>query len=278
MPLVNGQVTAQGISLGNKWHERYLGTQTFGTTPNEKIDILLPDGNIQGWFEVDVVSGQYASIAVGRLTKRINAISADRSVSGNQGSTYVNADPLISKHFAISDIRTGSAKGRYITVAHREPTTNVALIVIRYFEVGYGFSFSQIALSPIYTDDPTVYPVPEVGHPITWYELPLINGAIQYVTPVKYCKYMGWVVIRGGATFNTLSQLVTGVMPVGYRTKDADYVKFVYNLNITGRDASLRERVVAIKSNGDIVVREISTSGVLASHTYLFDLAYLAEQ
>ncbi len=125
----SGTLQVPALKLDNRYLETYVGGISFANgVANQKFNLVFPamTADFAGWFEIDIISSWSYANGAGRMTKRIatHTNQTNRTIR-SQDAYYLNADPLISDLFAISDLWNDSTDGRYkVTVVSRTSAAN----------------------------------------------------------------------------------------------------------------------------------------------------------
>jgi len=181
----NGNVgigtTAPGATLdirGNSFRDsNYTATKIFRlssfyhnetVTPNEKVDLYMPDTTTQTfWGYIDVIITDFYNYqnAAGGITKRFYlGINPNNTVYTNE-SRYTDEGGVTADNWAISDLRWDSVNNRYyITIAHRTGNSNIPVVIMKASarETNFIANFLTFTNGPSYTTDTTVYGRPYV--------------------------------------------------------------------------------------------------------------------
>ncbi|MBJ6360436.1 hypothetical protein ACFOQM_03785 [Paenibacillus sp. GCM10012307] len=161
----SGTLQVPALKLDSRYLERYVGGVSFANgVANQKFNLVFPamTSDFAGWFEIDIVTSWSYANGAGRMTKRIAThTNQTNSTIRSQHAYYLNADPLISELFAISDLWNDAADGRYkVTVVSHTSAANTIHVFGKVMSINTNSPdlFNTITLSSVYTSDTTVHP------------------------------------------------------------------------------------------------------------------------
>ena len=189
----------QEKNQGGIFLSRYIGRTTFSNlVANQKVDLIFPAG-FSGTLEVEVGSSWSHLNAIGVVSKRqAFRVATAHNYVEIYSSKFTVADPTTASTFTISDIYLKNGIP-VITIANTTNSGNHAWIRISGFIPSSSINdFGSVALSDVYTDDPTIYPPATLYPPPVWHDLVLLNGVTSRdgETP-RYCRIGNRVEIQG---------------------------------------------------------------------------------
>jgi len=239
--------------------EHIVGAVRFlPNVPNQKFDVVLNSvrTSFDGIIEVEAFAGwRFDPANIGRVVRKwVGYVQPASERIFLPENTFTIADPHISSYITISELRIINNQITF-TVARRPENsqrTETITIIIRVW-ASVRSRITNISLSPIYTNDPTIFPPATLFPPPVWHNLVLLNGfGASPAQPPQYCIIGNIVHIRGRISGIASSNLHVFTLPVGFRSTQLFFQIAPSTLSFVVHEPSC---FISFHPNGAVAIR-----------------------